>query len=68
MKSVYETVYDKFRDGDSLTDKELDIGIGHFRPMGEMLLRSGPAFRLAAQEALRVADRMEDYKTERNRK
>lgn len=68
MASVIETVYTKFCNGDSLTDNELDVGINHFKPLADMLFRSGPVFRLAAQEANRVAMRLEDYKRERSRK
>lgn len=65
MASVIETVYNKFCTGDSLTDDDLDVGINHFRPLSDMLFRSGPVFRLAAQEAGRVASRLEDYKQSR---
>ena len=68
MASVIETVYTKLCNGDSLTDNELDVGIYHFRPMADMLFRSGPVFRLAAQEANRVAMQLEEFKQSRSRK
>ena len=68
MVSIIEGIYNKFCNGDSLSDDELTIGINHFRPLGDMLFRSGPVFRLAAQEANRVASRFEDYKESRSRK
>lgn len=68
MTSVVETVYAKFCKGDPLTNNELDVGIEHFRPLSDMLFRSGPVFRLAAQEANRVATGLEDYKSARNQK
>lgn len=68
MVSVIETVYSKFCKGDSLTNNELDVGIEHFRPLSDMLFRSGPVFRLAAQEASRVASGLEDYKSARDQK
>lgn len=68
MASTIEEVYNKFVKGDSLTDVDLEVGISHFRPLGDMLFRSGPVFRLAAQEASRVADRLEDYKRARTQK
>lgn len=66
MASVVETIYTKFIKGNPLTDNELDIGINHFNSMGELLCRSGDVFRLAAQEANRVADRLGYYKRERS--
>lgn len=68
MASVVETVYTKFCNGDPLSDNELDVGIYHFKPMADMLFRSGPVFRLAAQEANRVAMRLEEFKQSRSRK
>ena len=68
MASVPETIYNKLVKGDPLTDLELAVGIEHFAKMGEMLLKSGPVFRLAGQEALRTADRLSDFQRERNRK
>ena len=68
MASVPETIYNKFRDGDSLTDTDLEIGIKHFSEMGELLIKSGPVFRLAAQEALRTAGRLSDFQRARKQK
>lgn len=68
MASVIETIYTKFQAGDSLTDEDLRIGIEHFNQMAEMLWKSGPVFRLAAQEAIRVADRLKGFQDARRSK
>lgn len=68
MASVIETIYNKFTSGDSLTDTDLEIGIEHFNQMSEMLWKSGPVFRLAAQEAARVASRLQDFQNARREK
>lgn len=68
MASVIETIYTKFQAGDSLTDQDIRIGIEHFNHMAELLWKSGPVFRLAAQEAGRVAARLQDFQNARNDK
>lgn len=68
MASVIETIYNKFNAGDSLTDSELEIGIEHFNGMSEMLWKSGPVFRLCAQEAGRVGQRLQDFQNARKEK
>lgn len=66
MASVIETIYTKFCNGDSLTDTDLDIGIKHFDELATLLMKSGPVFRLAASEALRVMMRFEEFRTARS--
>jgi len=58
-------IYEKFCNGDSLSDSDLEIGIYHFKNTGELLSASGPVFKLAANEAWRVALRLEDFYNER---
>lgn len=68
MASVIETIYNKFQAGDALTDADLDAGIEHFNNMSDMLWKSGPVFRLCAQEAIRVADRLQGFRNARREK
>jgi hypothetical protein len=68
MASLIVDIYTKFQNGDALTDNELDIGITHFTKMGDDLIKSGPVFRLAASEAIRVSQRLGDFRNARSRK
>lgn len=47
-------VYDKFNNGEPLTDQDLDEGIEFFRQLAHNLSSLGPVFRLSANEARRV--------------
>lgn len=65
---VIQRIYDKFRNGDPLTDKELEVGIEHFDQMAKLLNQSGPVFKLAAQESHRVMDGLASYQRARKQK
>jgi hypothetical protein len=58
-------IYEKFTNGDSLSDQDLTRGIAHFGRMAADLNASGPTFRLAAVEAHRVASTLADFKVAR---
>lgn len=69
MANIYiNEIYDKFRNGDPLSDEELDIGYAHFSKAADMLLPLGPRFDFAALELRRVADVIEGYIWARKRK
>lgn len=51
---MYQVVYEKYQRGDPLNDNELAGAAAHFYQLSEMLYKSGPVFRLAANEANRV--------------
>lgn len=61
-------IYDKYRNGDPLSDTELDVGIEHFRKMSQLLAATGPAFLLATGECYRVLNTLEGYKLARTSK
>lgn len=61
-------IYNSFVNGDSLTNDQLDIGIEHFGALEELLLKSGPVFKLAANECMRVHDQLREYKKARLKK
>lgn len=58
-------IYEKFQNGDSMTDAELRKGISHFKRMALDLGQCGPNFRFAWMEANRVYTRLEEFQTER---
>lgn len=47
-------IYDKYRDGHSLTNKEVQDGIDFYGDLADKLFKCGDTFRLAAKEALQV--------------
>lgn len=59
------SLYDKFCEGDSLTDEEVLSGLFYFRKLSEDLVCLGPTFRLVANEAFRVWNRLFDMATAR---
>lgn len=61
-------IYEKFCNGDPLTDEELNIGYSHFRRAADLLIPLGPKFALAANEVIRVADGLDGYRTARKTK
>jgi len=60
-------IYDKFIQGDPLTDDELAHGIQHFSTLDKLLGESGPIFELASNEACRVYHRLREYQDARKR-
>lgn len=57
--------YDKFRNGDSLSDDEVAEGIDFFGDLSEKLMRCGPAFSLAANEFCRVTIAFHQFQSAR---
>ena len=60
-----QKIYDKFNDGDPITDEELAYSLSFFSQLSSMLIRLGPVFRLSWLEADKVAMRLASYKRAR---
>lgn len=61
-------IYEKVRNGDSLTDAEVLYGWSYFSKLSKDLYKLGPVFELQARECRRVGDVLEDMYTARRRK
>lgn len=61
-------VYEKYLNGDSITDEELKYAIKFFADLVPKLFVLGPAFRLAASEASRVLNALEGFERARKDK
>ena len=58
-------IYEKFINGDSLTDIEVNEGVKFFKKLSDDLYLLGPIFRLSAHEAARAYDRLKSYQDAR---
>lgn len=58
-------IYVKCCNGDALTDAELEFGSGFYSKLADNLSQCGETFRLAANEALRVARALSSYQAAR---
>lgn len=56
MKSVYRRYYD----AEPITDQEVIEGAKHFKQLADLLIKSGPEFRIAFKEAVQLSIRLED--------
>jgi len=54
------TIYEKFLNGETISDEEIVFGIEHFRKLAEMLRQSGREFSIPAAECLRVVHFLEN--------
>lgn len=63
-----EQIYNKYLNGDSLTDDELVVGIKHFTELEALCRRAGPVFRLPAYEAYRVHAALSAFQRARKEK
>lgn len=61
-------IYEKFVNGDSLTDEELKVGSIFFHDLWVQLQQAGPVFKLAANEAGRVYYQFDSFIIARNEK
>jgi len=61
-------IYEKFLNGDPLSDEELKIGEVHFSTAADLLFPLGPRFDLAQNELRRVANGLNDFIAARKRK
>ena len=58
-------IYEKYVNGDSLTDAEVSEGVEFYRDLDEKLSLCGPVFHLAAVEACRVYIGLKGFQTAR---
>jgi hypothetical protein len=58
-------VYEKFCNGDSLSDEEVNEGVIFYDYLSAKLFQCGPVFALAAREALRVRNTLHSYQQSR---
>lgn len=56
-----KTIYQKYCDGNYLTDEEVLSGIEDFRDGYESLCKLGTEFRITAKECLRIMQRLEEF-------
>ena len=61
-----QDIYQKFRNGDSLSDAEVNEGVDFFGKLAEDLSLCGPTFVLASNELMRVGRTLKDYQSARN--
>ena len=54
-------IYDKYNNGDALTDLEIKVGYEHFTKLRNFLDPCGPVFHLAWCEAHRMAMRFGEF-------
>lgn len=59
-------IYEVVCNGDSVTDEQIKIGIDHYNKLSDLLSVSGPVFKLAANEAQRVAYSLQGFKNARD--
>lgn len=58
---VARKVYEQFLNGDTIVDGELEQAFAHFQDVSSKLMVLGPTFKLAALEAHRVADQLDEF-------
>lgn len=66
MAQKMAEIYEKFVNGDSLSDEELKVGAIFFHDMWVQLKQAGPVFKLAANEANRVQSQFDSFIRARN--
>ena len=62
---ITQRVYDNYKSGDPITDKDLLIALAEFQLAAALLIKFGPAFSLARKEADYMAQRLEEFATAR---
>lgn len=60
-------IYEKIRNGNPISDKELDYGIKFFEKLSMDLTYLGPIFLLARSEAFRCLTQLEAFQEARKR-
>ncbi len=56
-----KVIYEKYINGDSLTDEEVKFGAKYYRDLADRLIKCGPTFVLAFKEANRIYMQMENF-------
>lgn len=64
-KTYFYSIYDKYIQGDPITDKELTDGVEFFKRLTDDLDMLGPVFKLAANESRRIYHAFTDFKRNR---
>ena len=62
------SIYENFCKGNPLSDDEIRVAIPYFKDIADKLVRCGPVFRLAFEEANRVYMTMDDFRRNRRMK
>jgi len=60
---MIHTIYEKYVNGDPMTDEEVLAGEKHFKLLSDLLYRSGEAFVITAKEANRTHMGLQGYRT-----
>ena len=60
-------IYQKYLDGDSLTNAEIDYGVEFFTDLADKLIQCGERFALAFHEARRMQTNFEGFQQARKR-
>ena len=66
MKNIRE-IYAAYQSGDSLTNKEVELGVLFFDDLSKKLNQCGPEFKLAFAEATRVYFALEGFQKAREK-
>jgi len=61
-------IYEKYSNGDSLTDEEVNFGVSFYKDLADRLISCGPTFWFAFKEANQVYMRLEDFQRARTQK
>jgi hypothetical protein len=65
---MIHNIYEKYCNGDSLTDEEVIAGEKHFLQLASLLYYSGTAFVIAAKEVNRTYIGLKDFREARGLK
>lgn len=68
MEARIKTIYDKYRNGGSISNEELEFGIKHFQILANSLDSLGERFHLAWKDIYEVLNGLLDYQIARKRK
>lgn len=68
MAQKMAEIYEKYVNGDSLSDEELKVGSIFFHDLWVQLKQAGPVFKIAANEAGRVYCQFDSFIRARNEK
>lgn len=68
MKAKIKVIYDKYINGDSISNDELEFGIRHFQTLANYLHSLGERFHLVWKDTYTVLNGLIDYQTARKRK
>jgi hypothetical protein len=61
-------IYEKYSNGDSLTDEEVEFGVKFYKDLADKLISCGPVFWMSFKEANQVYMCLEDFQRARTQK